>query len=698
MRLRRREFVQRVLAASGVLAWKPVDLPGLMLDQPPAAPGVDRVLVMFKCHLDVGFTDTQARVIRKYFDQYFPQAMQVAAAMRQSGEDRYVWTTGSWLLYEYLEQTTSEQRKRMDQAVAAGDVAWHALPFNWQTEMLDRSMIVGALGLSQSLDRRYGRTTTGAKMTDVPGHSRGLIGPLAENGVKFLDIGVNSASTPPAVPSLFVWKDPAGDSLIMMYHHKAYGGVVLVPGSNLAVSVQVRNDNSGPHSIGELKEIYAQLRRQFPNAKVTASNLTEIANAVDPYRSQLPILTQEIGDTWIYGVPSDPVKVARYREICRLRREWLAQGQFRAADPTDLALLRRLLLAAEHTWGVDNKRLGDYDHYKPKDLAKVLDRPAFKVAEASWAEKRKNIDDAIASLPETLRNEANRHIRGLQPTEPEHGQLEAHQAGSEIETAHFVLTLDAKTGAISRLGSKKTGLEWASPEHPLALFSYQTLSKADYDRFLASYVVLKTWWSPQDFGKPNIDHFGAQSRVWLPSLAGCWSGKVAEGYRVVAAMHIDDVKGARSGLVAWPQRLYLELLLPDAEPLVQISFWWFDKPANRLPEAMWLSFLPQTAESQGWMLEKVDQQISPFDVVRGGNRHMHALTGAIHYKESRSALTIETLDAPVVALGEKSPIAYSDQQPKIAKGIHFSLFNNAWGTNYVQWFGENMRFRFVFRV
>ena len=59
---------------------------------------------------------------------------------------------------------------------------------------------------------------------------------------------------------------------------------------------------------------------------MTASNLTEIANALDPFRSQLPIVTQEIGDTWIYGVPSDPVKVARYREVCRLRREWIAQG------------------------------------------------------------------------------------------------------------------------------------------------------------------------------------------------------------------------------------------------------------------------------------------------------------------------------------------------------------------------------------
>ena len=339
--------------------------------------------------------------------------------MRQAGEDRYVWTTGSWLLYEYLEQATSEQRRRAEQAVAAGDLAWHALPFSWETEMLDRSMIVGALGLSQSLDRRFGRTTTGAKMSDVPGHSIGIVGPLAENGVKLLDIGVNGASTPPDVPPLFVWKDAEGASLIMMYHHKGYGGVVRVPGSDLAIDVEMRNDNGGPHSVEEIKKIYADLRKQFPNATVTAASLSEIANAVEPYRGNLPVVTQEIGDTWIYGVPSDPVKVARYREVARLRREWLAQAKFRAGDDTDLALLRRLLLAVEHTWGVDTKRLKDYDHYTPKDLAKVVDTPKFRWAETSWAEKRKDIDEGIANLPEPLRAQALQNVRALQPVEPE---------------------------------------------------------------------------------------------------------------------------------------------------------------------------------------------------------------------------------------------------------------------------------------
>jgi hypothetical protein len=535
-------------------------------------------------------------------------------------------------------------------------------------------------------------------MTDVPGHSRGIVGPLAKNGVKLLNIGVNPASTPPDVPSMFVWKDPDGASIMMMYHHKEYGGVVQAPGSHLAVAIEMRGDNAGPHSVDEIRKIYAELRKQFPNAKVTASNLSQIATAAEPYRSNLPVVTQEIGDTWIFGPPSDPVKVARYREAARLRREWIAQAKFRVGDTTDLGLLRRVLLAAEHTGGVDTKRLEDYDHYTPKDLAKAVDKPKFRWAETSWAEKRNDIDEGIANLPEPLRSQARKRIHALQPAEPEHAGLDPHQAGSEIETAHFVLALDPKTGAIRRLRAKKTGRDWASPERPLALFSYQTLSQADYDRFIGSYILAKTWWAPLDFGKPRIEQFGAKSRVWLPTLADCWAGKVANGHRIVAQLHIADAEAESSGLVAWPHQMYLEMLLADAEPAVQVNFLWFGKSANRLPEAMWLSFLPQAPDPQGWMLEKVDRLVSPFDVVRGGNRQMHALSKGIYYKDARGSFAIETLDAPVAALGEKSPIYYSEAQPDMAKGIHFSLFNNAWGTNFIQWFGEDMRFRFILRV
>ena len=36
-------------------------------------PRSSALLVMFKCHFDAGFIDTQYNVVHKYFNQYFPQ-------------------------------------------------------------------------------------------------------------------------------------------------------------------------------------------------------------------------------------------------------------------------------------------------------------------------------------------------------------------------------------------------------------------------------------------------------------------------------------------------------------------------------------------------------------------------------------------------------------------------------------------------
>src|SRR2546429_4688615 len=110
--MNRRRFVSNLLGA--------VALRGAAQTKTPKPDlSVKRLLVMFKCHLDVGFVDTQSAVIRKYFEQHFPNAIQIAKTMRASGEERYVWTTGSWLLYEYLEQAGAEERERMEQAILA---------------------------------------------------------------------------------------------------------------------------------------------------------------------------------------------------------------------------------------------------------------------------------------------------------------------------------------------------------------------------------------------------------------------------------------------------------------------------------------------------------------------------------------------------------------------------------------------------
>jgi hypothetical protein len=41
---------------------------------------------------------------------------------------------------------------------------------------------------------------------------------------------------------------------------------------------------------------------------------------------------------------------------------------------------------------------------------------------------------------------------------------------------------------------------------------------------------------------------------------------------------------------------------------------------------------------------------------------------------------------------------FDNDLPQMQEGVHVNLYNNLWGTAFPQWYGEDMRFRFVIRV
>ena len=647
------------------------------------AEAVTDVLLITKCHLDVGFTQTQQQVIEKYFQVYFPQAIRTAQHLRATSPIRYTWTTGSWLLYEYLEQASPAERRTVEQAIAAGDIAWHALPFSWQTELLTPSLITGALALSQTLDQRFGRKTIAAKMTDVPGHTRGLVAPLAAAGIRLLDIGINAASTPPNIPELFLWQDSRRNTLAVLYHRHEYGGTLRIPGTTTAVAVEVRNDNSGPHTLEEIAAIHARLQQQFPAATIRAANLSQVAAAVEPIRATLPVITAELGDTWIYGTASDPPKVARLREITRQRQLFIDQGHLTPGDGTDRNLLRHLLLAAEHTWGTDTKSYLDNNHYRPADLAQAVaaDLPGYRVMQHSWQEKRDNITAAVATLPPILRTRTEAALATLNPTRPDVSGMQPHDPAKTIHTPHFDLRIDPATGAITHLKSGATGHLWADPQHPLALVTYQTLAAADFTAFLAAYIESKEDWAPRDFGKPNIDHFNATHQEWHTRLNAASIRQTAIETQITLALQIKDDVALTTGNTAWPTLIACDLRLPHAEPCIHVTLQTFGKLANRMPEAMWLTFHPLTPPQATWTATKTGEPIILTNVVTGGARSMHAITGPI----ACPGFQLESLDAPLVSVAARTPLNFAFSQPTPQQGIHVCLFNNAWGTNYPQW-------------
>jgi hypothetical protein len=94
--MNRRNFLARTSAVSVLMALEPDLLGGL---EPAAEETVEKVHVIFKTHLDIGFTERAAKVIETYFDRFIPGVLSLSEQIeREHRADRYIWTTGSWLV------------------------------------------------------------------------------------------------------------------------------------------------------------------------------------------------------------------------------------------------------------------------------------------------------------------------------------------------------------------------------------------------------------------------------------------------------------------------------------------------------------------------------------------------------------------------------------------------------------------------
>jgi hypothetical protein len=675
--------------------------------------------VVFKTHLDVGFTDFAAAVKRRYFDEYLPRALSVARGLREAGgRDRMIWTTGSWLLYEYLEHADAGQRRTAEEGILAGDVRWHGLPFTMHSELLDPGLFRYGLAISGILDRRFGVRTIAAKMTDVPGHTRGIVPLMAEAGLRFLHLGVNAACRAPEVPPVFRWREPeTGAELLVMYHASGYGGVTAVDGLNHCLAFAHTDDNEGPPSRDGVIETLAGLRRGYPQCEPKASTLDAFAAELMRVSGQLPVIDEEIGDTWIYGTASDPLKTAGFRALLALRRRWLTDG---AAAPAAEALERfdrELLMIAEHSWGLDQKMfLADYRNYRRSDFERARARDSvvdgipedfsfvrkyarrsaiqsYRVMEASWLDHRAHLDRAVAALGATpLAGEAARALAECVPALPTDGRRAGRFAPNRsFDLARFNVRFGAD-GSLASLRDNRTGTAWASRGHALGLVRYQTFSSADYDRFLQGYLIgmedaeIRSWAVP-DFGRLGLGPHDSESSFVPASVVGFRRS----GDRFGVDLRFPEPARCRYGA---PARLTVAYAFHPDRPEIDVEVCWFEKPASRLPEATWVSFSPVVEDPGLWEIEKLGRWISPSRVVRGGNRSLHGIGIGARIASGRTRLVVESRDAHLVAPGEPRMLRFDGSLPPLEGGMHFCLHTNLFGTNFPLWYGENGRFRF----
>lgn len=631
---------------------------------------VTRVYAVFKTHLDVGFTDLSSVVEKRYLTEFIPKALEVGEKLRADGSgERYVWTTGPWLIWNYLNSASDADVKRLEDAISRGDIVWNAVPYTVETETMTEDLLETNLRVARLLDKKYGKKTIAAKMTDVPGHTRSIIAPLARNGVKFLHIGVNPACPIPAVPSFCRWRDPDGNEIMLVYQQN-YGTEDILPDGKTVISVNFTGDNHGPHSYEAVKNIYAGLRQRYPNAEIIAASFNEIAEALGKHKDTLPVVTSEIGDTWIYGYGSSPIRMAKFRTLSRLYSKWLREGKIKRESTESIAFALELGLIAEHTQGMDIKtHLANWDKYDTDKFLAARSSAPFRKVEQSWKEIDDYLYKAIYCLPTALRAEAADSLAAIDRIKS------PAVAKSKKVSADSDWNISLLTDNLLKVAGVR----------------YRMFDSKDYDSYLDRYLRARYGWALDDLGKTGLDKSGAVSANIGAREVSRSVTKEKNGTRTVSELQFPATDSVDSRV--YPEKIIVNTFAHKNGRKADIELTVVNKPAVRLPEAYWLSFSADGIN--GIVAEKTGRRVDILDVVEKGNRRMHGIDRYVDMMTSHGTIRIWSKDAFLVNIGSADGLDYSTSMPDTAGGIHFNLSNNLWDTNFSMWNEGSLTYRFT---
>ena len=292
------------------------------------------VHVVFSNHFDLGYKSYQPvgdfayQVMDQALNVWIPRALQYERDMLafnssvNTYNDSFVWMTQPYVLSNALDCPphmnftclNSTTRALLLDAMKRSVVTFHAFPYNSEAELHSVDMFEAAIEQSHALSDQLGlpRPLT-ISQRDVPGTTKAIIPLLVKHGIRAFSIGANGWPTDAIqYGPIFRWRTDADDAVqetLVLYHPGRYGGIlvkdaIIVEGFPHILITDWGDDNQGPATAQSYLSDLAAIRTRFPGCQVRVASfddyVTPLYTAVQ--RGELPhipIVTAEMGDTWI---------------------------------------------------------------------------------------------------------------------------------------------------------------------------------------------------------------------------------------------------------------------------------------------------------------------------------------------------------------------------------------------------------------
>ncbi|XP_074654349.1 uncharacterized protein LOC141908277 [Tubulanus polymorphus] len=685
---------------------------------------VTKVHLIYMNHLDVGYWIPGGfgyllEVVNGYFSVYFPRAISTHDLLIKQGYvEKFTYTTHPWLVSLYLDCPkdltisgidikcpNATQVKSFENAIREGAITWHAGPMNMQFENGNGLFVESALNVSRRLDDRFGirRKARAVSQRDVPGTTKAVIPYLVKSDIQAISIGINPGSPPTdfAGPTPFIWRYNGAEILAVIHkggypnnpgpYPAAPSGLSVddchwVDGFPEALCFAFRTDNSGPPgSVAEILGYHEILRAEFPNAKIVASTMGDFFAALAPYKSLLPIATEEIGDVWITGISSDPRKTAEYCAVMRVMEQCVQSGMCSMDDPVIVNAMRFLIKPMEHTWGSGG--VSDLVNWSNQQFEKVRTTKIYQMVEKTWHGQRECFNFGVDILQaHPVYPYIKDEIYKTKASAPDLTDYARVADVSNMKCKSGIIFSIGKDGAINRLYTPNNRVEWASEEYPLAKFVYTTYNQTDF-RIMADNFNYYPLLHGIPFGKVNSDKTLAhpESRDWMIHVTDAYMNTQTSCDVIVRAIPDEEWPHFWYGA---PNHLWIKYKVVNND--VEVEYLTMDKTTTRLAEALWVVFKPRPQPRFKWTLYKLGLPIDMANVMMNGSQHQHGSDKGFYYGDSSHGLRITSSDlilvSPITSKMSQNALPIDMRPISNVTGVAYNIYNNAWSTNYITWY------------
>ena len=398
------------------------------------------VYLLHHTHLDIGYTHRQDEVERIQWAS-LEEALRLGGASEGYPEGaRFVWNPeGIWPVDTYVRAHPGAPTARLMDGIRKGWIELDGMYAGLLTGLADEETLLHAFDAARELEDMSGVPIESEMLSDIPGFSWGLVEALSRNGIRYLSIGPNSGHrighfTEALGDRPFWWEGPSGESRVLTWvsgggyswFHTGLGYDSIsarldeekvfryldqlfagdYPYDMTYLRYNIGSDN-GPPDPG-LSDAVVAWNERYSSPVLRISGTTGAFRVFEErYGSDIPTLRGDLTGYWEDGAASSARETALVRRVAESlpQTERLAQIRGVALDPETLAeAWRHVLLFYEHTWGSWNS----------------VSEPYSELTLTSWERKRRFAEDA-ATLAAHLRDVALGQDAEVGPGSPEAG-------------------------------------------------------------------------------------------------------------------------------------------------------------------------------------------------------------------------------------------------------------------------------------